>query len=236
MTIYALDEYDETLFPDPAEADPDGLLAIGGGLSEKRLIHAYINGIFPWYSEGQPVLWWSPDPRCLLFPCEFHLSRSLAKLVRKKVFSCTFDKAFAAVIEGCSQCRAEGTWLIDEMKEAYIRLHLLGLAHSVEVWHENELVGGLYGISLGRAFFGESMFYKKTNASKVALVHLVEFAKSQDFLFIDCQQETDNLLRFGAKAIPRRDFLQLLGEALEFPTLQHSWTALQAHLPDESES
>lgn len=230
MVVYALDDHDETLFPNPAEAEPDGLLAVGGGLTERRLIHAYLHGIFPWYSAGQPVLWWSPDPRCLLFPAEFHQPKSLRKLLRKKVFSCSFDKAFVQVIENCSQYRPEGTWLVDEMKEAYSRLHLLGLAHSVEVWHEGELVGGLYGVSLGRAFFGESMFYRMPDASKVALTCLVDFAISQQFLFIDCQQETDNLLRFGARSVPRAIFLELLGQALAYPTLQHPWTALQAYL------
>lgn len=226
MVIYALDDHDETLFPHPSLAESDGLLAVGGNLSPSRLIHAYANGIFPWYSEGQPPLWWSPDPRCVLYPRDLHTPKSLRKFLKKNLFTCTFDRAFPQVIEGCSQCRPEGTWLLDEMKEPYTQLHLLGIAHSVEVWEGEELVGGLYGVSLGRAFFGESMFYRQPNASKVALYHLVQFAHRHDFLFIDCQQETDNLVRFGACGIPRDDFLTLLSDALTFPTLQHNWSGI----------
>lgn len=226
MALFALDDSNEELFPHPSMAEPDGLLAIGGNLSVKRLTCAYAKGIFPWYGKGQPILWWSPDPRCVLFPAEYHMPKSLRKCVDKQVFSCTADTAFSSVIEGCSRQRQEGTWLLDEMKEAYTRLHLMGIAHSFEVWQESVLAGGLYGVSLGRAFFGESMFYRQPNASKVALYALVQFALRHGWLFIDCQQETDNLTRFGARNIERAEFLDLLRTALRFPTLQQRWTGL----------
>lgn len=225
MAIYQLQE-DSYVFPNPSLAEADGLLAVGGDLSVGRLIEAYHRGIFPWYEKGSPILWWSPDPRFILMPGDFHVAKSLKKTLRKKEFLVTFDKNFRGVIEGCSQSRAktEGTWILPEMIEAYCQLHTLGIAHSIEVWKNTTLVGGLYGISLGDAFFGESMFFTEPNASKVALYYLVEHVgKLQPFSFIDCQQETENLKRFGAKAISRSDFLYMLTCALKKMTVQCSW-------------
>lgn len=208
MPVYLLPETGID-FPDPYDAEPDGLLAVGGALTPHRLVAAYCAGIFPWYHEGSPPLWWSLDPRCILLPEEFHLPRSLARVLRDKQFTLTCDTAFAKVIEGCSEPRGtfpdiqEGTWLVPEMIGAYIGLHKLGLAHSVEAWQDGELAEGLYGVSLGSAFFGESMFFRRPNASKAALAHLVTLLRQEGFTLIDCQQVTDNLLRFGAKAVPR---------------------------------
>ena len=204
-------------FPDPVDAEPDGLLAVGGDLSPRRVLAAYAQGIFPWYSEGSPILWWSPDPRCVLFPDRFHLPRSLARTLRRGTFRCTMNGAFEAVLEGCAGGRRaeEGTWLLPEMRAAYLQLHRLGLAHSFEAWHNDELAGGLYGVLLGRVFFGESMFYRVPDASKAALAFLVETLKARDVELIDCQQVTNNLVRFGAQALPRAIFLELLSHALE---------------------
>ena len=206
-------------FPDPSQAEPDGLLAVGGDLSPKRLVAAYAQGIFPWYSGKSPILWWSPDPRCVLFLDKFHLPRSLARLIRKNIFQCTLNQNFEGVVEGCAGgARAkEGTWLTPEMRAAYLRLHRLGLAHSVEAWHNGELAGGLYGVALGRVFFGESMFRRVPDASKVALAFLVQTLQERGTVFIDCQQVTENLLRFGAEPLPRKIFLEILGQGLEPP-------------------
>ncbi len=199
--------------PDMAMSEPDGLLAIGGDLSPQRIVNAYINGIFPWFSEGQPILWWSPNPRAVLFPEKLHVSRSLKKLIRKGIYSSTLDQAFEQVIENCARTPRkdqDGTWITDEMAEAYIHLHRLGLAHSAECWLDGELVGGLYGIALGEVFFGESMFSHRTNASKVAFVHLLDELKKADYALIDCQVTTDHLLSLGAEEIPRNQFLNLV--------------------------
>lgn len=222
MPVFSLepDTYD---FPSPHYAEPDGLLAVGGDLAPQRLINAYKNGIFPWYSDEYPILWWSPHPRFVLFPEDFHEPRSLRRCIRRGIFSTTIDTAFEDVIVNCSIDRGQGTWLVDEMINAYIKLHELGIAHSVETWKDGELVGGLYGVSLGRAFFGESMFYKVSDASKVALVCLVELIQKLDFDFIDCQQETEHLARFGARAVDRIEFIDRLDESLEYETLQGCW-------------
>ncbi len=215
------------MFPDPHEAEPDGLLAIGGDLSTPRLIEAYRNGIFPWYEEGQPLLWWSPDPRLLLYPEEIRVSRSLRKVLRREYFEVRVDTAFAEVIGHCAELRLEegkGTWITDSMQEAYTELFQEGLAHSVECWREGRLVGGLYGVSLGRAFFGESMFSLESNASKVALAKLSELARSLQMQFIDCQMPTTHLLSMGAREVSRGEFLLQLQNALNFPTLQGPWT------------
>ncbi len=199
--------------PDLALSEPDGLLAVGGDLSPARIINAYLNGIFPWYSEGQPLLWWSPDPRAVLFPDKLHLSRSLKKIIRKGVFTTTLDQAFEQVIYHCAQTPRkdqDGTWITDEMSQAYIHLHKLGLAHSAECWLDGKLVGGLYGLALGRVFFGESMFSHQSNASKVAFVHLLDELKKADYALIDCQVTTDHLLSLGAEEIPRNQFLSLV--------------------------
>jgi len=203
----------EILFPDPDFAEPDGLLAVGGDLSPERLIKAYTQGIFPWYSQGEPLLWWSPAPRLILMPEEFHLPKSLARTIRRKIFTLTTDTAFSQVIEQCAEtrtCSGEGTWITTEMKEAYCRLHELGYAHSIESWQDNTLAGGLYGICLDRVFFGESMFAKVSDASKVALATLVSLCKEKGIRMIDCQMTTEHLLRFGAREVSREDFRQQL--------------------------
>jgi len=204
-------------FPPPHLAIKEGLLAVGGDLSPERLLLAYRNGIFPWYSKGEPILWWSPDPRLVLYPDELRISRSLHKVIRRNVFQMTFDEAFDAVIEACAEAKrsyGEGTWITDEMKAAYCELHRQGYAHSVEAWQDGKMVGGLYGIAIRRAFFGESMFSHVSNASKVAFVTLVENLKRLNFIIIDCQVKTDHLIRFGAREIPRKLFLELVGKAV----------------------
>lgn len=224
MTIYRL--FEEPVFPDPEEADPDGLLAVGGDLSPQRLLTAYSNGIFPWYAEDSPILWWSTNPRLVLIPAEFHLPRSLGRVLRRGTFSFTMDTDFSGVIAGCARSPRpgqEGTWIVDEMVEAYTLLHRLGYAHSVETWQDGELVGGLYGISLGAAFFGESMFYAVPNASKAAFATLVAQLKTWGFTLIDCQQTTHHLLRFGAREMQRFRFLAALREAMDAPTCEGRW-------------
>ncbi len=224
MPIFRL--VDDPVFPPPDYADASGLVAVGGDLTSERLLEAYRVGIFPWYSADQPILWWSPDPRFILELEEFKISRSLRKTLNKRVFQVTFDRAFEDVIHACANtARAgqSGTWITREMEEAYIHLHGLGFAHSVETWFRAELVGGLYGISLGKAFFGESMFYRKTDASKVALATLVAQLKSWDFHFIDAQMTTDHMVSLGAKEISRRIFLKRLRSALRHPTRRGKW-------------
>lgn len=224
MPIYRLAK--ELVFPSPEDAGPEGLLAVGGDLSLKRLLLAYHLGIFPWYDNGSPILWWSPDPRCVLEPRQLQISQSLSKVIKKERFRITLDQEFDRVIRGCAEARrpgGEGTWIVEEMVRAYIRLHHAGFAHSVESWCEGELVGGLYGVSLGRVFFGESMFYRMENASKVALVYLVRLLEQWRFDLIDCQVTTANLLRFGAREIPRRRFLQLLDKSLRHETRPGPW-------------
>ena len=224
MPIYRL--LDELVFPPPEYADPSGLLAVGGDLSNERLLEAYRLGIFPWYSEDQPILWWSPDPRLILELNDFKLSRSLRKIIKRGIFRVTFDRAFEEVIRACASVPREGqhgTWITPEMQEAYIDLHGLGYAHSVESWFEEKLVGGLYGVSLGEAFFGESMFHRVSDASKVALAMLVGKLKSWNFHFIDSQMTTEHMLRLGAKEMPRRVFLKRLKSALDHPTKRGKW-------------
>ena len=224
MPIYRL--IDEIVFPPPDEAEPDGLLAVGGDLSSKRLLLAYQLGIFPWYSEGQPILWWSPNPRLILEPDEFHISRRLRQTLKKGIFKVTFDRAFVPVIRACAAVRRKGqhgTWITPEMQEAYIRLHKMGFAHSAESWLGKELVGGIYGVSLGKCFFGESMFSLKSDASKVAMAALVEKLKAWGFHMIDAQVTTQHLISLGAKEVPRRVFLKRLQRALSFPTMKGKW-------------
>lgn len=215
------------LFPPCHYAEPDGLLAIGGDLSPERLLLAYRLGIFPWYSEHTPILWWSPDPRLVLFPHELRISKSLHRVIRKNVFRVTVDQSFRQVIEQCAEVRrgqGEGTWILPEMLDAYCLLHRLGYAHSVESWFGGELVGGLYGVTLGRVFFGESMFTKKTDASKVAFVYLVRMLQHWRFQLIDCQVSTRHLKNFGAREIPRNDFLVRLSAAIRSPVKQEIWS------------
>ena len=228
MPIFRL--IDEPIFPPPDYADPSGLIAVGGDLSNERLLEAYRVGIFPWYSDDQPILWWSPDPRFVLYLEDFKISRSLQKTLKKGVFTVTLDRAFEEVIDACAAIPRQGqngTWIVPEMKQAYINLHGLGYAHSVETWFNNKLAGGLYGVSLGKAFFGESMFHHKTDASKVALAVLVEKLKSWDFHFIDSQLATEHMLSLGAKEVPRRIFLKQLGSALKQPTRRGKWRITQ---------
>ena len=217
--LFWLDPRDEDDFPDPETAlsDPNGLLAVGGNLSPRRILDAYRRGIFPWYSEGQPILWWSPDPRTVLFPEELKVSRSLRKTLRRGHFRISADTAFQAVLEGCAAPRPgqDGTWLLPEMRAAYGRLHELGYAHSVEVWHNGVLAGGLYGLALGGVLYGESMFTRHTDASKVAFVHLVRQLQAWGFGLIDCQMRTSHLISLGAEEISRRRFVELLDRYCE---------------------
>lgn len=216
-----IDRYSDTFPPlESALRSPDGLLALGGDLSSQRLVSAYRHGCFPWYSEGQPLLWWSPDPRTVLFPDELHVPRSLRKTMRNHQFQITYDQAFAAAIKTCAEPRDNhgGTWITPAMQAAYCELHRLGHAHSVEVWQQTELVGGLYGVAMGQLFFGESMFTRVSDASKVGFVTLVQDLQQAGFVLIDCQMPTEHLARFGARDIPRRQFQQYLQQHLDQPT------------------
>jgi leucyl/phenylalanyl-tRNA--protein transferase len=225
MPIFKLTK--RLIFPSPELAEDNGLLAIGGDLSEKRLLLAYSTGIFPWYSEGDPILWWSPDPRLVLFPGDLKISRSLNQTIKKGIFKITLDTAFEAVIRNCASVhlKADGdTWITGEMIDAYINLHHAGYAHSVESWSEGRLSGGLYGISIGSAFFGESMFAKKSDASKVAFAILVQYLIKLNFTLIDCQVTTSHLKSFGAHEIRRNDFIIMLKSALKAGTNKGKWT------------
>lgn len=210
---------DSLKFPPLEQAlrEPDGLLAAGGDLSPERLISAYRHGCFPWFQEGQPILWWSPNPRMVLLPTELHVSHSLRKLMRQGRFEVSFDRDFPAVIRACAAPRsyADGTWITRAMQAAYLELHRRGIAHSVEVWQEDQLVGGLYGLALGRLFFGESMFSRTDNASKIGFVTLVEQLRECGYVLIDCQMHTQHLSSFGAREIPRADFAGYLERYLD---------------------
>jgi leucyl/phenylalanyl-tRNA---protein transferase len=213
-------------FPPPHLASKEGLLAVGGDLSEKRLILAYRMGIFPWFSDDGPILWWSPDPRLVLYPSEIRISKTLKKIIKKNVFSVTMDMAFDEVIHQCAQVRLQknqGTWIVKDMIDAYCKLHRSGFAHSVEVWQQEELAGGLYGVSLGKCFFGESMFSRASNASNVALVELAKYLGGLSFDLIDCQVRTEHLIRFGAREVPRKRFLNQLEISLNAPTQRGKW-------------
>jgi leucyl/phenylalanyl-tRNA--protein transferase len=224
MPVYQLNE--EFIFPHPSLADESGLLAYGGDLNAERLVQSYANGIFPWYSKGEPILWWSPDPRMVLFPEKLKVSKSLKQSLNNKSYEVKFDTNFKAVIEQCSTVPRDGqngTWITEEMKMAYIHLNKLGIAHSVETYLNTELVGGLYGVSIGSAFFGESMFQTKTDASKVALFYLVKKIKEWDFKIIDAQVETDHMKNMGAENISRDKFLEILKIAIKAPTIKGKW-------------
>lgn len=224
MPVYQLSE--EFIFPHPDLADESGLLAFGGDLSSERLVQAYANGIFPWYSEGEPILWWSPNPRMVLFPDRLKVSKSLKQSIKNKSYEVRFDTNFNAVIEHCSAVPREGqdgTWITEEMKRAYIQLHKKGIAHSVETYANEKLIGGLYGLSIGSAFFGESMFQTERDASKVSLYYLVEKVKEWNFTFIDAQVETDHMKRMGSENIPREKFLEILKIAIKAPTIKGKW-------------
>ncbi len=218
--------FDRRYFPEITMAGEDGLLAAGGSLDIPVLLEAYSKGIFPWYAEGSPVLWWSPDPRMVLFPDKFKVSKSLDQILRKEDFEIRMDSCFSDVIRQCSKVHRpgqDGTWITDDMINAYILLHEEGYAHSVEVFTEGELVGGLYGVSLGGAFFGESMFHLRRDVSKVAFYYLVDFARRNDFSLIDAQQSTPHMKSLGAEEIPRSRFLDLLQQALSETTLLGPW-------------
>ncbi|WDN89077.1 leucyl/phenylalanyl-tRNA---protein transferase [Desulfosarcina sp. BuS5] len=227
MPIFILSE--QLVFPTPHLATPEGLLAVGGDLSPERLLLAYRQGIFPWFSDEEPLLWWSPDPRLVLYPEELKVSKSLKKTIKHGRFHITADTSFDRVIKACALVKRnnnEGTWIVDEMIKAYSLLHEAGFAHSIEAWYQGELAGGLYGVSLGRCFFGESMFTHVSNASKAAFVRLVEYLKRFSFDFIDCQVTTKHLVSLGAREIPRSRFLGQLKESLKLPAMEGKWTEL----------
>ena len=205
-------------FPPLEAASPEGLLAVGGDLNPDRLLSAYRQGIFPWYSDDQPILWWSPDPRAVLYPSKLHISKSLRKSLRTRGFEVSADRAFALVIAACAESRnrGEGTWITSGMQDAYCALHRMGYAHSVETWHNGELVGGLYGLAIGKAFFGESMFSRVADASKTALVGLATSLAAEGYRFIDCQVVSEHLTSLGAEATPRDRFADELHEAVGF--------------------
>lgn len=214
MSLFILDR--EIKFPPVHMSGPEGLLAIGGDLSVDRLLFAYKNGIFPWY-EGEHILWWCPDPRFVLFPADLKISRSMKKILRKGKFEFTIDTAFEKVIDNCKTINRkgqEGTWITDEVKRAYIKMHHLGWAHSAEVWKNGELAGGVYGILLGKVFFGESMFSRITNASKYAFIKYIEHLRKNNIELIDCQVYTEHLESLGARMIPRKGFIELLKELI----------------------
>lgn len=228
MRLTVLNPYDPKQdFPPLSKAlqEPDGLLAVGGCLSEQRLLNAYRQGIFPWYNPGEPILWWSPDPRLILFPDKLIVSRSLRKTLRKNRFTVTFDQAFSDVIEACAEPRAEssGTWITADIEQAYNALHRSGFAHSAEAWQDGELVGGLYGVAMGRVFFGESMFHTRTDASKVVFASLVEQLKAWGYQLIDCQVHTQHLASFGAVNCERSYFAKLLNQYCDVSADQSAW-------------
>ncbi len=201
-------------------------MAVGGDLSPERLLLAYRQGIFPWFSAGEPILWWSPDPRLVLYPAEFKVSKSLKKTIKQKRFHITADTAFSKVIKACASVKRknnEGTWIVDEMIKAYSLLHEAGFAHSIEAWYKGKLAGGLYGVSLGRCFFGESMFTLVSNASKAAFARLVKHLERFSFDLIDCQVPTQHLINFGAREIPRNLFLEQLEDSLKIPAIKGKW-------------
>ena len=222
MPIYLLPE-DELIFPSPHLASEDGILAVGGDLSPERLLLAYRHGIFPWYNPGEPILWWSPDPRFVLYPSELRISKSMRPYFNQQKFKVTYDLAFAEVMKACQVRTAEkerrqrsiGSWITREMLAAYIQLHEMGYAHSVEVWDKEQLVGGLYGLAIGKIFFGESMFTKVNNASKFGFIQLVRKLEADHFALIDCQQETRHLASLGARSISRNTFIRELEQLVD---------------------
>ena len=224
MPVFQLNR--DIVFPSPELAEPDGLIAVGGDLSPERLLEAYRSGIFPWYSEGDPILWWTPSPRLALFPEEFYISRRLARIIRQNIFSVTADSAFEEVITNCAAKRSENrneTWITQDMLSAYCHLHELGYAHSIECWKEDKLVGGLYGIALDQVFFGESMFSDMSNSSKIALNALVQHAIKSGIVLIDCQMRTEHLINLGAREISRARFQNLLRKNIQELHPQKKW-------------
>jgi leucyl/phenylalanyl-tRNA--protein transferase len=231
MPVFWLDN--ESLeFPAPELATREGILAVGGDLSPERLLAAYAQGIFPWYNEGDPILWWSPDPRFVLFPTELQVAKSMRPYFNQQKFQVSFDHDFEAVMRACQGANRTGqsgeTWITEDMIAAYVQVHQMGYAHSVEVWQEGKLVGGLYGISLGKIFFGESMFARASNASKFGFITLVQKLRDKGFVLIDCQQQTRHLGSLGARAISREQFLQYLEENKKAQTLTGSWAQVFA--------
>ena len=219
MTVYRLSN--DLVFPNPSLSDDDGLLAIEGDLSVQRLLLAYSNGIFPWYSDDDPILWWSPDPRFIIYPKDIKTSHSMKKLIKKNTYKVTFDTCFRDVISNCSSVREKtGTWITPEMIEAYCNLYELGFAHSVETWLDDKLVGGLYGVSLGKCFFGESMFSTMDNASKTAFIALGKVLESKGFILIDCQVHTNHLESLGAINMPRKEFLEIVKKGISILPLK----------------
>lgn len=227
-----------TEFPGPGRAlrDPNGLLAVGGDLSRARLIAAYERGIFPWYEDGQPILWWTPNPRAVIYPERLHLSASLRKLLRKGSFTISLDMDFPAVVRQCRQLREhrEGTWITDDMERAYHDLHLAGFGHSIEVWRDRQLVGGLYGICLGKVFYGESMFSLADNASKVAMVALAREMRHRGLELLDCQVSNRHLLSMGAELLPREKFNDLLVRLVQPPYAREPWAMPGGFLPADA--
>ena len=225
MTIPWLDTDDPFPPVEGALEDPNGLLAAGADLSPARLVDAYRRGVFPWFNEGEPILWWSPDPRMVLFVRELRVPRSLRRVVSSGRFTVTLDTAFADVMAGCAEPRPdqEGTWISEEMTAAYVRLAAMGDAHSVEVWQGPQLVGGLYGVALGRMFYGESMFSRVSNASKVALVHLARQLDRWGFELVDCQMSTAHLASLGAREVPRGEFLAAVHRLVQQPPVPSPW-------------
>ncbi len=228
MAIYELDPY-HMAFPPADHANPDGLLAVGGELREDWLLTAYSNGIFPWYSEDEPILWWSPDPRFVLIPSEVKIQKSMRPYLNNPIYEFKLDTDFEQVIDICSKIPRQGqdgTWITAHMKEAYINLHKIGMAHSAEIWKEGKLIGGLYGVSIGKAFFGESMFSHESNASKLALIHLCDWLARRSFQLLDCQVFTEHLNSMGAIHINRNDFLDMLDNSMDGDTMVGSWAEL----------
>ncbi len=227
--IFRLDPDPYSDFPDVAlaEAEPNGLLAVGGDLSPMRLLNAYRHGIFPWFSADEPILWWSPNPRTVLYPEKIKISRTLRKTLNRELFQVTYDSAFQQIIKACSKPRqgSPGTWLVPQMIRAYTDLHGLGMAHSVEVWQQEILVGGLYGVAIGSVFYGESMFSRVSDSSKVALVNLCQTLLALDYKLIDCQVYTRHLISLGAEEIPREQFCQHLDNWCTLPRQHISWSS-----------
>ena len=216
-------------FPPASSAlhEPNGLLAVGGCLDPEWLLAAYVKGLFPWYEAGQPILWWSPDPRAILFPNELHVSRRLQRTIRKSSVRMSADTDFAAVIEACAAPRqyTEETWITPQMREAYTTMHSLGWAHSFEAWDDDELIGGLYGLAIGNVFFGESMFSRRTDASKIAFVNGVAYLRDRGFELIDCQVWSHHLKTLGARTMPREEFLELLSSLCNTAREPGAWSA-----------
>ena len=224
MPVYLLNK--DIVFPHPSLADENGLLAVGGDLSPERIITAYANGIFPWYNKDEPILWWSPNPRCVLFPENFKVSKSLRLLIKKNIFEVRFDTDFKNVITKCAKVHQKNeseTWITREMKKAYIMMHNLGFAHSVEVYLNEKLVGGLYGIAIGKVFYGESMFHTMSNASKVAFYYLIERLKQWHFDIIDNQTTTEHLLKLGSEEIDRNKFLSIIKKSINKESHRGKW-------------